>query len=117
MTANTTDPEVLAAFDVMIAGVQGVERKGVTMPYVAINGNMYAMINKAGVIGLRLSKDDMTAFFLSGATPFEGVPGYVNKDYAGVPRAMLGDAKALQTWFRLSHTHAIKLKPKPTVAR
>jgi hypothetical protein len=112
-----TDPDVLAAFETMIAGVKGVERKGATMPYVSINGNMYAMINKANVIGIRLGESDMAAFLLSGGTPFEGIPGFVNKDYAAVPRTMLGDTKSLQTWFRLSHNHASRLKPKPTVAR
>jgi hypothetical protein len=116
-TKTETDPEVLAAFETMIAGVKGVERKGATMPYVSINGNMYAMISKANVIGLRLSDSDMAAFMLSGGTPFEGVPGFVNKDYAAVPRTMFADTKSLQTWFRLSYNYASRLKPKPTVGR
>jgi TfoX/Sxy family transcriptional regulator of competence genes len=112
-----TDPAVLAAFDTMIEGVKGAERKGATMPYCSINGNMYAMINKANVIGLRLDDNDLQAFLLSGAKPFEGIPGFVNKGYAAIPQAMLADKKALQTWFRLSHNYASKLKPKPTVKR
>jgi len=117
MAKNETDPAVLAAFDTMIAGVKDAERKGATMPYCSINGNMYAMINKASVIGLRLSDSDMQAFVLAGGQPFEGVPGFVNKDYGAIPATMLGDTKALQTWFRLSHNFASKLKPKPTVRR
>jgi hypothetical protein len=109
-----TDPDVLAAFDTMIAGVKGVERKGATMPYASINGNMYAMVSKANVIGVRLSESDMAAFLLSGGTPFEGIPGFVNKEYGAIPKAMLADTKMLQTWFRLSHAYASKLKPKPT---
>ena len=111
---NKTDPAVLAAFDLMISGVKGVERKGATMPYVSINGNMYGMISKADVIGIRLSDENLTAFMLSGGTPFEGVPGFVSKEYGAVPRAMFTDTKTLQMWFRLSHNHAAKLKPKPT---
>jgi hypothetical protein len=114
---NHTDPEVLEAFDTMIAAVKGVERKGKTMPYVSINGNMFGMINHADVIGIRLSDRDKAAFLLIGATPFEGTPGYINKDYLSVPAALHGDSKALQTWFRLSYSYASRLKPKPTVAR
>jgi hypothetical protein len=108
------DPEVLAAFDTMIAGVKGVERKGATMPYASVNGNMYAMISKANVIGLRLGESDLTAFFLAGGTPFEGIPGFVNKEYGAIPKSMLADTRTLQTWFRLSHAYASKLKPQAT---
>ena len=114
---NHTDPEVLKAFDTMIAAVKGVERKGKSMPYVSINGNMFGMINHASVIGLRLANRDKAAFLLIGGTQFEGTPGYINKDYLGVPSPLYGDSKALQTWFRLSYTYASKLTPKPTVAR
>ena len=111
---NKTDPAVLAAFDTMISGIKGVDRKGATMPYCSINGNMYAMISKADIIGIRLSENDLKAFFLVGGTPFEGVPGFVSKGYVAVPQAMLGDSRALQNWFKLSHAFASKLRPKPT---
>jgi hypothetical protein len=109
------DPEVIAAFDLMIAGVKGVERKGATMPYVAVNGNMYAMISKADVLGLRLSSNDLETFLATyNAKPFEGVPGFVSKEFGAVPRNLFKDAMTLQTWFKLSHGYASKLPPKPT---
>jgi hypothetical protein len=110
----TVDPKVLAAFDAMIAGVPGVERKGAAMPYLSVNGNMYAMISKANVVGLRLSKDDLAAFMAAGGEPFEGTPGFISKEYGGVPATMLGDSKALKRWFGLSHAYAGTLKPKKT---
>jgi hypothetical protein len=109
-----TDPEVIAAFDAMIAGVPGVERKGAAMPYVSINGNMVAMISKAGIIGVRLGKDELAAFMAAGGEPFEGTPGFINKEYGGVPSAMLADRAALKRWFRKSHAYASGLKPKKT---
>ena len=114
---HKTDPAVLAAFDTMIAGVQGVERKGATMPYCSINGNMYAMISKADIIGIRLNDNDLKAFLLVGGRPFEGVPGFVSKEYGAVPAAMMADARLMQTWFRLSFAYASRLPPKPTVSR
>jgi hypothetical protein len=111
---NATDPKVLAAFDAMLAGVPGVERKGASMPYASINGNMYAMISKANVIGIRLSNDELAAFMAAGGELFEGTPGFINKEYGGVPGAMLGDTKALRKWFKASHAYASGLKPKKT---
>jgi hypothetical protein len=109
------DPDVVAGFDLMISAVPGVVRKGATMPYVSVNGNMYAMINKANVIGLRLDKDDLSTFLQAyGAGPFEGVPGLISKEYANVPRALLGDVRSLHNWFRISHAYALRLKPQAT---
>jgi len=114
---NETDSQVLATFDAMIAAVPGVERKGAAMPYTSINGNMYAMVSKAHVIGLRLSREDLAAFMAEGGMPFEGTPGYINKEYGGVPTLMLGDAKALQRWFEKSHALASALKPRKAASK
>lgn len=112
------DPKVLAAFDAMIGAVSGVERKGAAMPYVSMNGNMYAMVSKTGVIGLRLGKDELAAFIAAGGQPYEGTPGFINKEYGGVPAAMLDDTKTLRRWFKASHAFASGLKPKkPPVSR
>jgi hypothetical protein len=110
-----TDPEALAGFDLMIAAVPGVARKGATMPYVSVNGNMYAMISKANVIGIRLDGNDLATFLAAyGAGPFEGIPGFVNKEYAAVPRSLVGDVRSLHNWFRISHAYALRLPPKAT---
>ncbi len=109
------DPAVLDAYEAMVAGVPGVERKGATMPYTAINGNMYSAISKSGVIGLRLAKVDLAEFLaLYGSGLFEGTPGYVSKEYAAVPAALLGDAAVLRDWFRRSHEYATTLKARKT---
>ena len=107
------EPEAIAVFDRMIKAVNGVERKGATMVYCSVNGNVYAMINKASVIGLRLSPEDRNSFVLSGGTAFESVPGFPTKDYVTVPRSMYDNDKALHTWFRLAHTYAERLPPNP----
>ena len=117
-TTPATEPAILAVFDTMIAAVPGVERKGATMPYVSINGNMYAMINKSGIIGLRLEAKDKANFFATfGESPFEGVPGFVNKDYVAIPETLHGKARTLHTWFKMSHAAASRLTPKPTTRR
>ena len=108
------DPSVLAAYEAMLSAVPGVDRKGAAMPYTSMNGNMYSMISKDGVIGIRLGKADLAAAFAAGLKPFEGTPGFINKEYAGVPAAMLGAPATLKSWFRKSHAFALTLKPKKT---
>lgn len=112
---NMTDPAVLAAYDRMIAGVPGVERKGATMPYTSVNGNMYSSISKANVIGLRLSNTDLATFLETHSTTlYEGIPGHFMKEYAAVPPSILDDTETLQNWFRKSHSYVSGLKPKKT---
>lgn len=109
----THDPAILAVFDAMIAAVPGVERKGASLPYVSLNGNMVASISKAGVIGLRLAPADLAEFLaVHRTTLFESLPGFYQKDYAAVPPALLADLPVLQGWFRRSHAHVAGLRAK-----
>ncbi|MAN78129.1 hypothetical protein OF122_02760 [Pelagibacterium flavum] len=115
MPDHTPDPQVVAASDAMIAGVPGVVRKGAQMPYVSINGNMYASVSQANVIGLRLGKADLAKFLEAFETTlFEGVPGHFMKEYGAVPHALLAQPDTLRAWFARSYAHASALKPKAT---
>lgn len=110
-----TNPAVLTAFDRMIAGVEGVERRGATMPYVAVNGNMYAMINKADTIGLMLSDKDFATFISTyNAKPFESIPGLQTKNFVAIPPTMYVDLRTMQMWFKLGYAYAARLPAKPT---
>lgn len=112
---NETGAKVLAAFEVMISGIPGVVQKGAAIPYVAINGNMYASISRADVIGLRLSRDDRDEFldtYHHGL--FEAFPGHYQREYVAVPSSMYADPEALRLWFRRSYAYASALKPKAT---
>ncbi len=105
----------MAAFETMIAGVAGVERKGAAMPYVSVNGNMYASISKANVIGIRLSKTDLEEFLKTyDSGLYEGMPGHFMREYGAVPAPMLVDDKLLQSWFVKCHQNALTLKSKKT---
>jgi hypothetical protein len=109
-------PDVVALFDTMIDAVPGVARKGDSLPYVSLNGNMYATINKQNRIGIRLAEDDRKSFLTTheDAGAFEGVPGFVMEEYVEVPESLYERVSVLQNWFRLCHAYAKTLKPKPT---
>jgi len=108
------DPRVSAAFDLMIGGVDDVVRKGVTFPYVILNGNMYATISKQGTIGILVADDEWRSFEMAGGTPFEAVPGIPLKGYGMIPETMYKDRLQIQSWFRRAHAAAEKL-PKKTI--
>ena len=108
----STDPRVMSAFDLMIQGVDGVERLGATMPYVALNGNMYAAISRLNVIGILVDDDEWKSFTLAGGTPFEMVHGIALKGFGAVPESMHRDRLQLQSWFRRAYAAAENLPPK-----
>lgn len=112
---NDTDPVVLAAFDAMVATIEGVSRKGAAIPYLSTNGNMYASISRANVIGLRLNKADRDEFLATyDEGLFESMPGFLQKEYVAVPAILLGEPAELAQWFARCHANACNLKPKPT---
>lgn len=48
--------EKLAFYDGLIEEIPEFERKGKSMAYTSANGYMFSQLNKAGEIGIRLSK-------------------------------------------------------------
>lgn len=106
------DPKVMAAFELMIGGVDDVVRKGITFPYVTLNGNMYAMISKVPAIGILVDAHNWRSFELAGGVPFEAVKGIPLKGFGAIPETMYRDRLQLQSWFRRAHEAAEKLPEK-----
>lgn len=44
-------------YDELVARCPRFERKGKTMPYTSANGHMFSLLNKAGEIGIRFSRE------------------------------------------------------------
>ncbi len=47
----------LTLYDQAVGICPRFERKGKTMPYTSANGHMFSLLNKAGELGIRFSKD------------------------------------------------------------
>jgi hypothetical protein len=110
-------PEKLAAYERLLRAVPGIEEKSnFGSGYTALNGNMYSMISKHGVVGIRLSDADRAAFVAEfGAEPFRGDPAWPpSKELIAVPDALLEDTATLTPWMERSFRHAQTLRPKPT---
>ena len=106
--------EKIALYDKLIATNSEIERKGASMLYTSINGNMFSFLSKDGSLGLRLSKEDRDAFIRKYNAALFEQHGIVLKEYVEVPEELFNNTKALKKYFDLSYKFVQSLKPKPT---
>ena len=106
--------EKVALYDKLIASVPAIDRKGDTMPYTSLNGNMFSILSKEGVVGLRMAKADIEAFNKKYKAEPLLMYGMHMKDYVAVPDALLKKTKELKPYLELSLAHARTLKVKPS---
>jgi TfoX/Sxy family transcriptional regulator of competence genes len=107
----------LRLYERLLAAVEGVESKSnFGSAYTAVNGNMYSMISKHGVVGIRLPADERAAFVEKyDAEPFRGDPSWPPaKEYVAVPDDLLEDTDALRPYLERSYQYARTLKAKPS---
>jgi hypothetical protein len=109
----TFPPESLALYDHLVAGIPGLERKGATMPYTSINGNMFSFLAKDGSLALRLPGEARAAFLERYHTSLVEANGTVLKEYVVVPADLLENTPEMKPYFELSFEYARTLKPKP----
>ncbi len=115
--APSAPPDRVEAYGRLVAAVPEVERKGATMPYTSVNGNMFSYLDASGSMALRLSEPDRAEFIERFSTTLHHAYGIVQKEYVTVPAELLGDTAHLLRWFRVSHAYALTLKAKPTTRR
>ena len=110
-------PEKLAHYQRLLDSVAGIESKSnFGSAYTAVNGNMYSMISKYGVVGIRLPEPDRAEFLKEHeATVFRADPAWPpSKEYVAVPDDLLADTTALTPYLQASYRYALTLRPKPT---
>ena len=103
----------LAIYEKVVATNPSIERKGDTMPYTSLNGNMFSLLGKDGSLGFRLSKEDRKEFLDKYKSGLMEQYGAVMKEYVLVPDTLLNSPKELKKYFELSYAYAKTLKPKP----
>ena len=104
----------LAIYEKLVATNPSIERKGDTMPYTSLNGNMFSLLAKDGSLGFRLSKEDREEFLDRYNSGLMEQYGVVMKEYVVIPDRLLSSQKELKKYFDLSYAYAKTLKPKPT---
>ena len=114
-TKKTYPPQdKIDLYDKLIASIPEIERKGDTVPYTSLNGNMFTQMNKTGSVGLRMSKEDREKFMGKYNTELFVTYNTVMKEYVCVPDDLLKRTKELKKYLAQSLEYAKTLKPKPT---
>jgi hypothetical protein len=107
----------LALYEKLVATLPGVQRKGATVPYTSVNGNMSSYLSKTGTLALRLPAEAREEFLAKYKTTLCKQYGVVQKEYVEVPDALLEKTSELEPYFALSFAYASSLKPKPTTLK
>jgi hypothetical protein len=114
---RTSVPEhQLRLYERLVAAVPGTELKSnFGSAYTAVNGNMYSMISKYGVVGIRLPEPDRSAFLAEYRTEiFRADPSWPpSKEYVAVPDDLLADTDMLRPYLELSLRYARVCDPSP----
>lgn len=113
MAKNPLFPdEILGHYDRLIASSKGIERKGATMQYTAINGHMFSFLDKNNKFGLRLPDVLRAEFIKKYKAGLFKAHGIVLKEYVLVPDEMFKNTKKLLPYYIKSFEYVKTLKPK-----
>ena len=104
----------LALFDKLIAINPEIERKGANNAYVAVNGNMFLLMQPSGILAMRLPEGVREEFLKKYNAKLYEAYGAVMKEYVAVPDALLGKTKELQKYVASSYEYVKTLKAKPS---
>ena len=104
--------EKLKIYDELVAKCPRFERKGKTMPYTSANGHMFSLLNKAGEIGIRFSKEIQEKYIEEfDSTIFKSYNSIMH-GYVLIPENMLEDLDNVAKYLDESYDYVMSLEPK-----
>ncbi|TME82007.1 MAG: TfoX/Sxy family protein [Chloroflexi bacterium] len=112
--SSSIPPERLASYERVVATQPGLPRKGATVPYTSVNGNMFSFLTPEGTLALRLPAPEREEFLERFHTSLHEAHGTVMKEYVTVPGQLFEATEQLLPYFAASYAYASSLKPKPT---
>ena len=98
MSAKSTKefpPEKLALYEAVVATIPEIPRKGDTVPYTSLNGNMFSYLHSSGLMALRLPVGERETFLTKYDSKLFSAYGIVQKEYVTVPDALLENTSEL----------------------
>jgi len=102
----------LALYDEAVMKCPRFDRKGKTMPYTSANGHMFSLVNKAGELGVRFSKDVQQKYIEElPTTTFESY-GATMRGYILVPEHICSDIDQLAKYLNEGYDYVMSLEPK-----
>lgn len=102
----------LAIYDEIVAKCPRFERKGKTMPYTSANGYMFSLLNKAGEIGIRFSKEVQEKYIQEWSSTTFISYGATMKGYVQIPEQLISDLDQLAVYLNESFDYVMALDPK-----
>ena len=104
--------EKLKIYDVLVAKCPRFERKGKTMPYTSANGHMFSLLNKAGEIGIRFSKEVQQKYIEEFESTIFKSYNSIMHGYVLIPENMLEDLDNVARYLDESYDYVMSLEPK-----
>lgn len=102
----------LALYDKAVAKCPRFDRKGKTMPYTSANGHMFSLLNKAGELGIRFSKEVQQKYIEElSTTAFESY-GATMRGYVLIPEDICSDVDQLVKYLNEGYDYVTSLDPK-----
>ena len=99
-------------YDQAVAKCPRFERKGKTMPYTSSNGHMFSLVNKAGQLGIRFSKEVQKKYIEElETTTFESY-GATMRGYVLMPEEIINDEDKLVKFLNEGYDYVMSLEPK-----
>lgn len=102
----------LALYDELVAKCPRFERKGKTMPYTSANGHMFSLLNKAGELGFRFSKEVQKKYMEEWNTTLFKSYNAIMQGYVLIPDEMLKDLDNLAKYLNESYDYVMSLPSK-----
>ncbi|MCP4140979.1 MAG: hypothetical protein GY755_11945 [Chloroflexi bacterium] len=104
--------EKLALYDMLVEKCPRFERRGKAMIYTSANGYMFSILNKAGEIGIRFSKEVQEKYIKEfNTTDFKSY-GAIMKGYILIPDEMLENVDTMVALLNESYDYVMTLKAK-----
>ncbi len=102
----------LALYDEAFAKCPRFDRKGKTMPYTSSNGHMFSLLNKAGELGIRFSKDVQQKYIEDLPTTIFESYGATMRGYILIPEKICSDIEKSAEFLNQGYDYVMTLKPK-----
>lgn len=104
--------EKLTIYDELVSKCPRFERKGKTVPYTSANGYMFSLLNKAGEIGIRFSKETQKKYIDEfGSTIFKSYNSIMH-GYVLIPDSKFEDLDNVANYLNESYEYVMNLKAK-----
>ena len=104
--------EKLKIYDELVAKCPRFKRKGKTMPYTSANGHMFSLLNKAGEIGIRYSKEVQKKYIEEFESTIFKSYNSIMHGYVLIPEKLLEDLDNVARYLDESYDYVMSLEPK-----